>query len=406
MTAFSPIAVPVTAPTAARTTAAAASAANERIEGLAAWRALLILAGVLLHATMGQESLPVFAAINIVSGSFRMGTFFMISGLLSGFALARRASPGEWLRSRLAQLGVPTLFGFAVVCPAIGLIEDARHQRWWALNPYHLWFLVALLAYTLLGYAIHRVDLSWRVFERAERRSATARMLQLAVLAGTGLLSFVLMGLFFPVLTALPAALYPLARELPLLTGYAPAFLLGFTAARVPTIRRTLTASARVPAAILATGAMALAIRWFDPAPFVADLEWSNLVTVTCAAWCPPAAAALILRSAMAIRRVPNALRGIADASFTIYILHYPVIAAVRVLARPAHLGPWETFALLAGVGGLVPFAVHRLLVERSPWLRLLLNGCPIVPRARCASPPPQDPAGRPRSSGGTPRPR
>lgn len=352
---------------------------GERIEGLYAWRALLMLAGVMLHATMGHEDVPALAAINIVSGSFRMGTFFMISGLLSGFALLRRDDPAAWMRGRIYQVGVPTLFGLAVICPAIELIEAPSGAAVGTINPYHLWFLVALLAYTLFAYAVHRVDLSWRVFEHVERRSSTARALQLALIGVTGLLSFILMGLAFPVMAAAPARWQPLLRELPLLTGYAPTFLLSFTAARAATVRRTLIASVRVPVLVLVCAAIALLERngWLGTLPPLGP--WcANIVLVACAAWCPPAATALILRSAMAIRRVPAPLRLAADASFTIYILHYPVIAALKHWTTPLAFDPWQSFAVLTAVGGLVPYAIHRTLVKRSPLLRLLLNGQPL----------------------------
>ena len=111
--------------------------ASARIEGLGTWRALLMLGGILLHATMGEEQRPAFAAINIISGSFRMGAFFMISGLLTGYAIRRRTDPAAWLKGRLLQLGIPTLFGIAVICPVIALLLSfgARAGQPWRPRP-------------------------------------------------------------------------------------------------------------------------------------------------------------------------------------------------------------------------------------------------------------------------------
>ncbi|WP_204320247.1 hypothetical protein, partial [Proteus vulgaris] len=64
---------------------------SERIVGLDNWRALLMLAGVFLHATTVQDiDLPLFVLIAKTSSNFRMGTFFAIAGLLSLLAIRKR----------------------------------------------------------------------------------------------------------------------------------------------------------------------------------------------------------------------------------------------------------------------------------------------------------------------------
>ena len=62
----------MTLPPSHRTEAGGEERIGGRIEGLSLWRALLMLAGIALHATMGREDYPPFAAINIASGAFRM----------------------------------------------------------------------------------------------------------------------------------------------------------------------------------------------------------------------------------------------------------------------------------------------------------------------------------------------
>ena len=82
-----------------------------RIDGLNVWRALLMLGGMATHATIMREDVAGLALIANLSHAFRMGAFFVISGLLTGFALLRRPRPELWLRDRLIQIGIPTVFG-------------------------------------------------------------------------------------------------------------------------------------------------------------------------------------------------------------------------------------------------------------------------------------------------------
>ncbi|MGW8281000.1 hypothetical protein ACWGK7_16075 [Sphingomonas aurantiaca] len=64
------------------------------IIGLDTWRAALMLGGVVLHGSIGLPALGLFVAIDMISQTFRMGTFFGIAGILTAIALAKRA-PGD-----------------------------------------------------------------------------------------------------------------------------------------------------------------------------------------------------------------------------------------------------------------------------------------------------------------------
>lgn len=349
-----------------------------RIEGLSLWRALLMLAGIALHATMGREDYPPFAAINIASAAFRMGTFFTISGLLTGFALLRRSDSRPWLRTRLVRLGVPLIVGLGLIFPAMALVTGAGLGRLWTCNPHHLWFLIALILYTLAGHALWRSKRVSRLFDRIERHVAGGGHLQARLVLLGGLLSFLLIVLVTPIRMRMPPEWQPLARSLPLVAGYAPLFLLGLAMARAPVLRRALVGDRRLPVAILLGGA-AITMAWhWGLWPAMSDTRlfwWGGLIELACAAWCPPAATALILRSALAIRRVPPLLAQLGEASFTMYLLHYPIILVVKTVAHPWHIGPWIEFYLALIVGGGLSYLVHRLGVERSPTLAWLLNG-------------------------------
>jgi glucan biosynthesis protein C len=354
--------------------------AHGRIDGLVTWRALLMLGGLVLHATIDQERYPPFAAINIVSASFRMGAFFVISGLLTGFALTRQPDGREWLHRRLLQLSLPTLVAVLTICPIVRLLftlADPAHPP--GLSIYHLWFMVALLYYTLLAYGLHRIDRLWRVFAHVENASFVARMRQSVLLMGTGTLSFVLILQLSPICARLVPDQPSLIQQAPIIIGNIPTFLLGFACGRMPTLRRVFIAGRRVPLAILAGAALAhwlvrsdwMTMRFDDGV--IANARMIVLIAGT--AWCPPAATALILRSAMAMQGVSPLIRRLADASFTMYIVHYPIMLAIKLTLRPIGLGPWAGFTIALVLGGALSWLIHDRLVSRSRWLQLLVNG-------------------------------
>ena len=132
------------------------------------------------------------------------------------------------------------------------------------------------------------------------------------------------------------------------------------------------------PVAILASMATIHLVsqsRWM-PQVDDATAQWLNTVMLAAyASWCPPAAAVLILRSAGRIRHVPPILRRLSDASLTIYILHYPVIALFKSMTSHQALGPWTGWTSSVVLGAALPYLVHVLVVERHPLAALLLNG-------------------------------
>jgi glucan biosynthesis protein C len=106
---------------------------------------------------------------------------FLVSGLALNF-LRRRTTDGQLARSRLTRLGLPLLFGMAVVIPPQAYLEALRHGatepgylaflwRYFTFQPWpqgafagyeigitwnHLWYLPYLLCYTLAAIPLMR----------------------------------------------------------------------------------------------------------------------------------------------------------------------------------------------------------------------------------------------------------
>ena len=67
------------------------------------------------------------------------------------------------------------------------------------------------------------------------------------------------------------------------------------------------------------------------------------------------------------------------DASFTIYLLHHPVIIVLSVLLLPLAVPPLVEWTLICAATLTLSYAMHRA-ISRSGLLLLLFNG--VVPRS------------------------
>ncbi|RDE05801.1 hypothetical protein DVW87_11435 [Sphingomonas aracearum] len=343
-----------------------------------------MLLGVVLHSSSWQEPRVLFDAITLVSHSFRMGAFFALSGFLAAVALQRR-SPRLWLQRRLARLGVPAVFGLLVLCPLTGWVLSHRppHASWGPPLPYdwyHLWFLVALLLYTpvfcLLDGWQRRSGALDRAVSLLGRPPELSRTLLLI-----GLASFALMLLAMSLVkAALPIAYFQSFSELRNVLGYLPVALFGFTLARSEALGRA-SENWRVPMVFVGVTAATYVVWFLLVSPLVppdARNILSHLIALGGAAFCPPAAFLLLFGAALRVRAVPAVLKTVADASFTIYLLHVPVIAAINIGFARVAWDPYFEFAITVVLSSSLTLAFHQLAVRRSPLLALLLNGVPL----------------------------
>lgn len=341
-----------------------------RIPGLDAWRAGLMLAGLLVHADQFQERRALFGAVGFVSAHFRMGLFMVISGLLAGMATAERAGMGRWAARRAVRMALPAATGLAVTGAAFALLGAAGGP--FAL--YHLWFLVALLLYLPPALAFVALDRRFDLVVRLERSARSAAGLQLRLLGGAALLSALLMG----TVTAASLRWGEGPERAVLIAGYLPMYLLGLLLGRAPRLLRLLVSDVRGPAAALAGVLLIeLAASRVSGAP-----EGPAVVALTLGlAACPVLAAALALRSALRIERVGPLVRRLSDASMTMYLVHFPILAGLG--AGFARLGwnPYAAYAASVPLGGALAYAFHQGAVRRSPTMAALF--CGRFPAAR-----------------------
>ncbi|MEU4194240.1 acyltransferase family protein [Kribbella sp. NPDC026611] len=146
------------------------------------------------HVKNAQTSEGISIGIAFL-GLWGLAFFFLISGSASWLALRRR-SAAEFLRERSLRLLVPFLVAYVLLSPLQYYIEehhkgrstqsflgDTRtffsdlggHAPLWLRDTYHLWFLIYLIQFAVLGlplFLLLRGRTGW-IAERCRRRGST-----------------------------------------------------------------------------------------------------------------------------------------------------------------------------------------------------------------------------------------
>jgi glucan biosynthesis protein C len=343
---------------------ASGSRPHGRYDDLDALRGLLMLLGVILHAALiystraawaisDPQQHPAFDAVYHVIHTFRMPTFFMISGLLCAAGLRKGA--GRFLAGRTPRLLVP-LAATALLVNSVQVALVSGPATFWADYTGgrwvgHLWFLLDLLVYVHLATAVRAF--APRVLDWQPPTAGGAVLLALPLAtaavrwAGDRFLG--------------PGASFVGFLNLADLLYYLPFFAFGllYQPGRNTAQLRRLAAWA-VP--LLAVAVILRPNGGAEGGYIDAAVSW--------------AASLACLAAGRALLNRPSALaRALADASYTVYLLHQVVVVALGLALVPADLPAGAKFAVVATGGFLIPWAAHVFLVRRYRWLRFLFNG-------------------------------
>lgn len=386
------------------------AAVHERLHALDAARAFALLLGIALHATMSfflpipaQDSSQssTLAGVFFVIHSFRMSLFFVIAGFFAHLAFHRRGARG-FVKDRALRIVVPMTVGWVLLAPLTLAILVWGVTRAAADSPMagsdgaasapagmpltHLWFLYYLCLLYVLVLAIRAGFV--RLIDRAGVLRARLDRL----------LAFGLTSHLAPMLLALPlfAVLYPdpdwplwfgiptpdtgFTPQLPALTGFGTAFVLGWLLHRQTGLLSTLGRQWWMNLALASALTIAcLAMVGVTPdltAP--AGMAGGHAVrglyaaAYTVSIWCWVfgliGAAVRFCSRASALRRY------LADASYFLYLAHLPVVFALQVLVAPWPLHWSLKFTLIVAVTLAVLLTCYHVLV-RPTVIGEILNG-------------------------------
>jgi len=330
---------------------------SDRLHALDAVRAFALLLGVVHHATLsfipGTGLAPVedvspsapLALLAAVGHIFRMPLFFLMAGLFARMMLHRKGVRG-FCADRLQRILVPLVVAWIVFVPLInaiwswGLTGSVYHSPLltWPLSlatfpTSYLWFLYYLLLIYGLALLARQVAVrtgtSLDAADPLIRRLMTARWLAPTVLTVPIVVVMLLRG---PEWSALVGIETPNASLIPAavpLFAYGLVFALGWMIGRNMELLALLRErwGGYLVAALLAT-AVCILIAASRRGESVRSLHAIYAVAYVFASWCWIfAIVGLALRYLSA---VSPARRYVADASYWIYLLHYPVVLILQ----------------------------------------------------------------------------
>jgi ABC-type multidrug transport system ATPase subunit/peptidoglycan/LPS O-acetylase OafA/YrhL len=406
---------------------------DQRLHALDAVRGFALLLGVAFHAALSfmpgwppglwamvDNSPSAFLSdAAFVSHVFRMSLFFFIAGFFARLLHQRLGNGGFW-SNRAKRIALPMVAFWIVLFPAIGAIWGWGLTKVFGGPPpampempktpgafplTHLWFLYQLL--WLYAAALAARALIVRFDGRQKLRGLVDRMV-----GGALRLPLAVFTLGIPValaIAAVPVYFYwqgiptpdmSLIPQLPATVGYGMAFVFGWLVHRSPGALGAITQRWWLHLAI-GIGATAYLLDVVHSQPMAQPGFTKNLYAYAfgVASWGwtlgLTGAALRFLSGFSAVRRY------VADASYWIYLVHLPVVAALQVWVGqwPLH---WSVkFPIILIVSFAVLFLSYHFLV-RNTVIGLMLNGrkhpkSPVAPSPADpapASPPPRGDAG------------
>jgi surface polysaccharide O-acyltransferase-like enzyme len=321
----------------------------------------------------GNDAFLIPAALFVALGSlFAMGLFFLIAGLLTPRALARKG-PAGFLRDRVRRLGVPFVVYLLLIYPSVEWMGHRGNPSlgWYLqeqldrLDPGPLWFVQVLFLFSA-GYA------AWRAARPVREPPREMRWAHLV--AGTGALALAtfVVRLQFPVNSNHFLELH--VWQWPQCLGL---FVLGTACAEngwldpVPVrLRRAAGLTAPVGLCVTTAG-FAIGHDSFDD--FAGGVSWQAVLVAGCEALIAMGLSIWLLGHFQRRHDRGGPLaRGAGRAAFGAYVLQAPVVVGIAVLAGRLPAAPEVKFLVVAPTAVLGSFGLAWLL-SRIPGMNRVL---------------------------------
>lgn len=336
------------------------------VDSLRAWMVILV---VIQHVAAIYSTLYLFMMLN---SAYFMGLLFLLSGYFTPGSFERKG-PAAFLKDRLIRLGIPTLVYFFLLNPIASWTyrtaksSDSAAAGSFALGP--LWFAVMLLVFDL-GY------LAWRTLTKnSPERPVGAEHGKLSFRAVT-FFTLALAAITYLLRIVVPYGIFIL--EFPSL-GYLPQylsfFIIGIVAFRNDLLRSVSGSLGQIGfiLAVLASVIFLPAALIGPPAAFIGH---GSLQSAFFALWDSIFAVGMSLALITFCRRFLNKGkkfgRFLSDHSFTVYIIHVPIISFV-ILAMSGLQTQQPLKSLLAAAIGLPLCFGAAYLVRLIPFVKKVI---------------------------------
>ncbi|TDH35671.1 hypothetical protein E2A64_10035 [Pseudohoeflea suaedae] len=355
-------------------------------------RATYLLLGIPFHAAVvysthhdwsvaSPERSPTLTFVADMIHTFRMPGFFLIAGYFSMMMLARKG-PGPWFATRLTRLGVPLISATLLILPFQILVQSwaktvgqgGGYPNFYGAalsslshfdEPWisHLWFLYSLIAFSA-GLAIVVALLKLDRFERWVRAITVLALRRWWVAFAVIALAVTIWAYMLPTVYALGGS-----RTGALLgyIQYFPFYLVGVGAFVNAQLRES---HAKGDGLSLAIGfALAVLSMNLSQKPSVhAFAMMAGLV----AAWFITGYIQAFAQKHFDHPR--GVVRKVADASFSIYLFHHPIILVLAAIFAGLNLPPILEFLIMVPVTGMLSYGIHVIIVSNR-LTAFLFNG-------------------------------
>lgn len=343
------------------------STTHVRYDGLDFARAVFILMGVFFHSSLiyGEEGAwRVFSAVTseyfdiipAVTTKFRMESFYLLSGFFFAMLIARGRS--NLLTDRVITIGVPLLVVGLTLNTAMNSISFNRDYEFgWTYFLYgqwlgHLWFIGNLIVYYLLLYV--------PIKNLLDPQLEFNNKLKVLIVILTPVFATLM-----KVVVAKSAFIFITFHHL---LYYLPYFLLGSFAYKYKGEFFALL-KPKIFVALFFCYVLLFVSFCFFFSNEKLQQGFEHLIRI------------MAIISAIGflnyVGSKPNKfIREVVSSSFTIFLLHQPVIIFAFVfLLFKSDLGILYGFLLISMLGVFMPYFFHKIVVERSRVASFLFNG-------------------------------
>ena len=329
----------------------------------------------------GQDAPVSLGAFFSVNAGFSMSLFFFISAFFAPASVVRKG-PATFIKDRMKRMGLPLLFGVAVMIPLLmyayyvhfrGYPEisfwsyytdvyfgfgdkpaDWTGPSWPDMQFAHLWFLEHLLVYAVL-YALFRYA-SGRKRKTAVAKREPLKAYQIIAFVSVVSLATFIVRIRYPI-DEWTGFLGLIQTEFAHVPQYAAMFIAGMAAYR----RNWLSAlSAKAGILWLLAGLSIAALRYAGILSVyarggwsVSSLAYSVIETMLCVGLC--IGFTWLFRDAF--NKTSAWASKMSSAAFTVYVIHVPVVVALQYALADASFPASAKFAVAAIAGTLVSFA-------------------------------------------------
>jgi len=377
-------------------------------------RVAMILMVVIHHAAQaygpadwwyfrGDQHADSLATLSAVGGAFRMSLLFFVAAYFVPRAVDRKGS-WQFLRGRLKRLGIPFLVGAATIIPALMYAYYVQYRGyapisfgryyldvflgfgdqpadwtgpiWPDLQFGHLWFIQNLLAFSALYVLFRWLGGLLRRIRPANLPAWPTRV--------PGHRALVIFTLALSAVVFLIRIRYPLDAWVPLfefiqaeparLAQYIAFFTAGVLAYRHDWLTRLPRSTGYTWLALGGVLTAVLFLTGTDTSFFApggaswASACWTLVETVLCVGF----SVGLLTLFRDALAGHTRLTRAMAASSYTIYIVHLPIVVALQFAFADAGLSTLATFAAVASVAMIISVAA-AIVIRRLPGLRAIL---------------------------------